>query len=65
VYVYFKGALMYTDYSIRWCLMEADCKTIFFVDDNITNLRVGSNALDEYYNVLTLNSGARRILAAL
>jgi putative two-component system response regulator len=44
--------------------MESDCKTIFLVDDNTTNLAVGSDALEEYYEVLTLNSG-KRLLKAL
>jgi putative two-component system response regulator len=34
-------------------------KTIFLVDDDLTNLTVGRNALEERYDVLTLNSGAR------
>ena len=36
-----------------------DQKTIFLVDDDPTNLSVGSDALEEHYDVLTLNSGAR------
>ena len=39
--------------------MNTDSKTIFLVDDDPTNLSVGSDALDEHYDVLTLNSGAR------
>ena len=39
--------------------MNTDSKTIILVDDDPTNLAVGSDALDEYYDVLTLNSGAR------
>ena len=39
--------------------METDQKTIILVDDDATNLMAGSNALDDYYDVLTLNSGAR------
>jgi putative two-component system response regulator len=39
--------------------MEKEQKTIFLVDDDATNLAVGRDALDEYYDVLTLNSGAR------
>ena len=38
--------------------MEADRKTIFLVDDDITNLTIGDNALSDYYNVFTINSGA-------
>ena len=34
-------------------------KTIFLVDDNVTNLTLGKNALAERYNVFTLNSGVR------
>jgi len=36
-------------------------KTIFLIDDDLTNLTVGRNALDGHYDVLTLNSGARLI----
>lgn len=40
--------------------MEQDKKqTIFIVDDNITNLAIGKNALIETYHVFTLNSGER------
>ena len=39
--------------------MSSEKKTIFLVDDNATNLKVGKNALAEHYNVLTLNSGER------
>ena len=38
--------------------MEADKKTIFLVDDDITNLTVGDYALSDYYHVFTINSGA-------
>jgi putative two-component system response regulator len=34
-------------------------KTIFLVDDDMTNLTIGKNALDDAYNVFTFNSGAR------
>lgn len=34
-------------------------KTIFLVDDDITNLTIGKNALSGDYNVFTLNSGTR------
>jgi putative two-component system response regulator len=43
--------------------MDTDLKTIILVDDDPTNLAVGSDALDEYYDVLTLNSGARLMRA--
>ena len=36
-----------------------DRKTIFLVDDDVTNLSLGKNALAASYNVFTLNSGAR------
>jgi putative two-component system response regulator len=39
--------------------MKTERETIFLVDDNITNLTAGKNALAEHYNVLTLNSGER------
>ena len=39
--------------------MDTEIKTIFLIDDDPTNLSVGSDALDGYYNVLTLNSGTR------
>jgi putative two-component system response regulator len=39
--------------------MASDRKTIFLVDDDATNLAVGTNALEDYYDVLTLNSGPR------
>ena len=37
--------------------MSTDRKTIFLVDDDVTNLAVGGDTLDEYYDVLTFNSG--------
>ena len=39
--------------------MNENRQTIILVDDDPTNLTVGSDALDEHYDVLTLNSGAR------
>ena len=36
--------------------MSAKMKTIFFVDDDLTNLTVGKNALAGHYNVFTFNS---------
>lgn len=38
-------------------------KTVYLVDDNITNLTIGSSALEGAYNVVTFNSGARLIKA--
>jgi len=37
--------------------MSTERKTIFIVDDDLTNLTVGNEVLSEYYNVFTLNSG--------
>jgi putative two-component system response regulator len=37
--------------------MNTEQKTIFLVDDNVTNLMAGRNALAGLYNVITLNSG--------
>ena len=39
--------------------MENDKKTIFLVDDDMTNLKVGKKVLSGTYTVVTLNSGAR------
>jgi len=39
--------------------MNSERKTIFLVDDNLTNLTVGKAALAEHYNVFTLNSGEK------
>jgi putative two-component system response regulator len=39
--------------------MSIERKTVFVVDDNMTNLTLGKNALAGHYNVFTLNSGAR------
>jgi putative two-component system response regulator len=36
-----------------------DRKTVFLVDDDSTNLTLGRSALEEYYNILTFNSGGR------
>jgi len=36
-------------------------KTIFLVDDNITNLTMGRNVLAEHYNVATIDSGERML----
>ncbi|MDR2571843.1 MAG: response regulator [Oscillospiraceae bacterium] len=43
--------------------MIIDKKTIIMVDDNLSNLTIGANALDPYYNLITLNSGARLLKA--
>ena len=34
-------------------------KTIFLVDDDVTNLTIGHNILSSIYNTVTINSGAR------
>ncbi|MCL1918216.1 MAG: response regulator [Peptococcaceae bacterium] len=39
--------------------METDRKTIFLVDDNMTNLTIGNDTLSDFYNVFSLNSGPR------
>src|SRR5215469_820223 len=39
--------------------MDTDRKTIFCVDDAVTNLTIVKNTLSGYYNVFTMNSGAR------
>ena len=39
--------------------VNTERKTIFLVDDNLTNLTVGKSALAEHYNVFTLNSGEK------
>ena len=36
-------------------------KTIIIVDDNLDNLTLGSKALEDHYDVITLNSGTRLI----
>ena len=38
--------------------LSKERKTIFLIDDEMTNLTVGKNALTEFYNVFTLNSAA-------
>jgi putative two-component system response regulator len=38
--------------------MTEERKTIYLVDDNITNLTLGKNTLVKHYKVFTLNSGA-------
>ena len=38
--------------------MTTERKTIYLVDDNITNLTFGKNTLVKYYKVFTMNSGA-------
>ena len=44
--------------------MDTKRKTIFFVDDNATNLTAGRNTLSEYYSVLAFSSG-KQLLKAL
>ena len=39
--------------------MDSNRKTVFLVDDDITNLTMGNNTLCEIYDVFTLNSCAR------
>jgi len=39
--------------------MSINRKSIFLVDDDLTNLTIGINTLGNEYNVVTLNSGAR------
>ena len=39
--------------------MSIGQKTIFLVDDDLTNLASGENALKQYYNVFTMDSGFR------
>jgi len=39
--------------------MSIERKTVFLVDDDVTNLTVGKSALTEYYKVFTLDSGSR------
>ena len=41
--------------------MNSGRKTIFLVDDDITNLALGNNTLSKIYNVFTLNSCSRLI----
>ena len=38
--------------------MEADRRTIFLVDDDLTNLTIGDQALADFYHVFTINSGS-------
>jgi putative two-component system response regulator len=40
---------------------NAKRKTIFLVDDNITNLTMGRNVLAKHYNVATVDSGERML----
>jgi putative two-component system response regulator len=39
--------------------MSMGQKTIFFVDDDITNLAIGNDTLSPLYNIFTMNSGPR------
>ena len=43
--------------------MNEPKKTIYLVDDDITNLTIGTNVLSKQYNVLTLNSGVKLLNA--
>jgi len=43
--------------------MDIDRKTIFLVDDDAVNIETGSNALDDFYDVLAFNSGGRLLKA--
>ncbi|MCL2187467.1 MAG: response regulator [Defluviitaleaceae bacterium] len=38
-------------------------KTLFLIDDDLTNLNIGSTALSPHYHVVTFNSGARLLKA--
>ena len=39
--------------------MSIGQKTIFLVDDDLTNLEIGNDTLNQYYNIFTMNSGSR------
>ena len=39
--------------------MTSEKKTIFLVDDDVTNLTIGHNILSSIYNTVTISSGAR------
>ena len=39
--------------------MNGEKRTIFLVDDDVTNLTIGHNILSSIYNTVTINSGAR------
>jgi len=39
--------------------MSTDRKTIFMVDDDVTILTIGKNVIAKFYDVFTMNSGAR------
>jgi putative two-component system response regulator len=41
----------------------SEAKTIFLVDDDLTNLTIGANTLAGEYNVITFNSGVRLLKA--
>jgi len=43
--------------------MKSDKKIVIIVDDQITNLAIGVNALESHYGVITLDSGARLLKA--
>ncbi|GBU23490.1 response regulator [Fibrobacteria bacterium R8-3-H12] len=46
------------DCTVTKFAMPDERKTIYLVDDNVTNLTLGKNALVEHYKVFTMNSGA-------
>jgi len=49
---------------LRGCLdMNINKRTIIMVDDNISNLTIGANALEHYCNLITMNSGDRLLKA--
>jgi putative two-component system response regulator len=43
--------------------MNTDKATIIMVDDNLSNLTIGTNMLEMCYNLITLNSGERLLKA--
>ncbi|MCL2873468.1 MAG: response regulator [Defluviitaleaceae bacterium] len=43
--------------------MNINKRTIIMVDDNISNLTIGANALEHYCNLITMNSGDRLLKA--
>jgi len=43
--------------------VDTEKKTIIMVDDNLTNLTIGNNALGAHYNIITMNSGIKLLKA--
>jgi putative two-component system response regulator len=41
--------------------MNVGQKTIFLVDDDVTNLEIGNNTLNQLYKIFTMNSGSKLI----